>query len=71
MNTSAIAGAVIALALAALIGFGVIAAHEFSYASHHRFAYGPAKIIAWGGIAGAALAAAVALLALAIQRTSE
>ena len=58
-----------ALAAGAVVGFVIVAVHEFSYASSHPFAYGPAKVIAWGGVAGAALAAAVGLLAFAVQRS--
>ena len=41
---------------------------EFSYAGSHPYAYGPAKVIATGALAGVALSIAVALLALAHAR---
>jgi hypothetical protein len=64
----AIAGAAMALAVVAAVGFTGVAIHEFSYASDHPYAYGPAKVIAWGGCAGAVLGTAVALLAFALTR---
>jgi hypothetical protein len=57
-----------ALAVVAAVGFIGVAIHEFSYASDHPYAYGPAKVIAWGGCAGAVLCVAVALLAFALTR---
>jgi hypothetical protein len=42
--------------------------HELSYASGHPYAYGPAKVIAWGGAAGALLALSVVGLAVALLR---
>jgi hypothetical protein len=45
-----------------------LAIHEFNYASDHHYAYGPAKVIAWGGCAGAVLSIAVAVLAFALTR---
>jgi hypothetical protein len=68
MTRSAVAGAAMALAVVAAIGFIGVAIHEFDYASDHPYAFGPAKVIAWGGCAGAVLAAAVALLAFALTR---
>lgn len=70
MNIATITGSVIALAFAASVGFGVIAVHEFSYATNHPFQYGPAKVIAWGAVCGVVLAIAVAALALCIQRAT-
>lgn len=52
-----------ASAVAAIVFIGV-AITEISYAGAHPFAYGPAKVIAWGAGAGALLSAAVALLAI-------
>jgi hypothetical protein len=69
MTRSAIAGAAVALAVVAGIAFVVVAIHEFNYASDHPYAYGPAKVIAWGGCAGAVLCIAVALLAFALTRS--
>ena len=68
MNRSSLGGAAIALALVSAVGFVGIAVHEFSYASDHPYAYGPAKVIAWGGCAGALLCAAVALVGYAMTR---
>lgn len=47
---------------AALIFLGVMKT-ELDYVSAHPFAYGPAKVIAWGAGAGALISAAVGLLA--------
>lgn len=66
MTRSAIAGSAVALAVVAAIGVGI---HEFNYVSDHPYAYGPAKVIAWGGCAGAVLSVAVALLAFALTRS--
>jgi hypothetical protein len=46
--SSAALGGVLALALLALVLFTGVAIHELSYASDHPYAYGPAKVIAWG-----------------------
>lgn len=53
---------VIASGLAAVVFVGV-AITELSYVGSHPYRYGPAKVIAWAGAAGALLAIAVALLA--------
>jgi Mn2+/Fe2+ NRAMP family transporter len=67
----ALGGAVIALAVvAAVISIGV-AVHELQYAGDHPYAYGPAKVIAWGAGAGALLALAVALLAFGLIRAER
>lgn len=68
MNRQALGGVIVALALVAAIGFGVVAMHEFNYASDHAYAYGPAKVIAWGALTGALLAIAVALAGYALTR---
>jgi hypothetical protein len=68
MSRGAISGAAMALAVVAAVGFIGVAIHEFNYASDHPYAYGPAKVIAWGGCAGAVLSVAVALLASALTR---
>jgi len=57
-----------ALALGGIIGLIAVAVHEFSYASDHPHAYGPAKVIAWTGIAGAALGLAVLLIGYILAR---
>jgi hypothetical protein len=69
--TGALLGAVVALALMALAGLVGVAIHELRYASHHPYAYGPAKVIALGAGAGATLAAAVMLLAVGLLRTAR
>jgi hypothetical protein len=66
MNRGSVGGAVIALAVIAAVVFAGVAIHELNYASGHPHAYGPAKVIAWGGGAGAVLSIAVALLAYAL-----
>jgi hypothetical protein len=71
MTRSALGGAVMALAVIAGVGFVGVAVHEFNYASDHPFAYGPAKVIAWGGCAGAVLCAAVVLVGYALTRHAE
>ena len=58
-----IVGAVIALALVALVVFVGVVLHELSYASSHPYQYGPAKVIAWAAGGGVVLAIAVVLLA--------
>lgn len=50
-----------ALALVAAAIFTWVAVHEFSYAGSHPYASSLAEVLAWGGVAGALLAAAVAL----------
>jgi hypothetical protein len=60
-----------ALAVASAVIFAVMALKEFGYASAHPYAYGPAKNIAWGAIAGALLSAAVAVLAHALRSESS
>jgi hypothetical protein len=69
MSVQTIVGAVIAIAVVAFLGFVGVAVTEFSYAAAHPFRYGPAKVIAWSGVSGAALSAAVALLAIAVLRS--
>jgi cation transporter-like permease len=68
MTRNTLGGAVMALALVAAVGFLGVAIHEFSYASDHPYAYGPAKVIAWGGCAGAVLCIAVVLVGYALTR---
>lgn len=68
MGRHALGGVVVALAVVAAIGFVVVAVHEFNYASGHPYAYGPAKVIAWGALAGAVLAIAVALAGYAFTQ---
>jgi hypothetical protein len=50
------------------VGVGV---NELQYASNHPYAYGPAKVIAWGAGAGALLSVAVALLASGLTRAER
>jgi hypothetical protein len=67
----ALGGAVMALAVVAGVGFVAVALHEFTYASNHPYAYGPANVIAWGGCAGAVLCAAVVLVGYALTRHAD
>jgi hypothetical protein len=71
MSRATVGGAVIALALVAGVVFVGVAVHELNYASGHPYAYGPAKVIAWGAAAGAVLCIAVALLGYALTRTER
>ncbi len=69
MSRSTIGGFVLALALVAGVAFAGVAVHELSYASDHPHAYGPAKVIAWAGGAGAVLSLAVGLIGFAFTRS--
>ena len=71
MSRSALGGAVIALAVVAAVVFVGVAVHELNYASGHPYAYGPAKVIAWGAGAGALLSLAVAVLGYALTRAER
>jgi len=53
------------LAYAATALFAYVAFHEISYAVDHPNSYGPAVVVAIGGIAGALTSIAVALMARA------
>jgi hypothetical protein len=68
MSRSALVGAVIALSVVAAVVFVGVAVHELNYASGHPYAYGPAKVIAWGAGAGALLSVAVAVLGYVLTR---
>jgi len=68
MSRATLTGAVIALAAVAAIVFVGVTIEELSYASGHPYAYGPAKVIAWGAGAGAVLSIAVGLLAFSLTR---
>lgn len=68
MRRASLLGAVIALASVAAIVFVSVMVEEFAYASGHPYAYGPAKVIAWGAGAGAVLSLAVGLLAFSLTR---
>jgi hypothetical protein len=52
----------------AAVVFAGAAINEWGYASDHPHAYGPAKVIAWMGVAGALASASIAALAFAISR---
>lgn len=54
---------VICLAVAAGLIFAGVAKTELAYASAHPYAFGPAKVIAWGAGAGVLISIAVGLLA--------
>lgn len=69
MSRSSLGGAVIALAIVAAIILVGVVVNELNYASTHPYAYGPAKVIAWGAGAGALLSVAVALLGYALTRS--
>ena len=56
------------LSVVALVIFAGVAIHEWSYASGHPHAYGPAKVIAWAGVGGAVLSAAFGMLTVALMR---
>ena len=71
MKRSALGGVVMALSVVAALGFLGVAIEEFTYAADHPFAYGPAKVIAWGAIAGVVLAIAVAIVGYAFTRTDD
>jgi hypothetical protein len=71
VNRNALGGAVIAIAAVAALVFAGVAVHELDYASSHPYAYGPAKVIAWGGGAGALLSVAVGILGLIIVRSDR
>jgi hypothetical protein len=45
-----------------------VAIHAFDYASGHPYAYGPAKVIAWGGVAGVVVSIGVGLLGYALTQ---
>ncbi len=68
MSVATISAAVIALSLAALVTFVGVAITEFTYAAEHPHAYGPARVIAWGGVGGALVSAAVSLLGILRMR---
>jgi hypothetical protein len=57
-----------ALALVAAVVFVGVAVHELNYASDHPYAYGPAKVIAWGAVAGGLLGVAMGLVGYALTR---
>jgi hypothetical protein len=71
VKRSGLGSTVVALAVVAAVGSIAVAVHEFDYASGHPYAYGPAKVIAWGALAGAVLGVAVALVGFALARDSE
>ena len=68
MTRAALCGAALCAAIIAAAGLVIVAVHEFGYASGHPYAYGPAKVIAWGALAGALGMLAVALVAVAVLR---
>ncbi len=68
MRRASLLGSVIALASVAAIVFMGVTVEELAYASSHPYAYGPAKVIAWGAGAGALISVAVGLLAFSLTR---
>jgi hypothetical protein len=71
MTGSTLGGAVIALAVVAAVVFVGIAVHELNYVSGHPYAYGPAKVIAWGGGADALACLAIALIGYELTRRAH
>jgi hypothetical protein len=71
MNRSTLVGAVMALAVVSAIVFFGVAGHELNYANAHPYAYGPAKVIAWGAAAGGLLSIAVGILGYALRVSWE
>lgn len=71
MGTSALFGGVLALAAIAAVALVGVSLHELDYASDYPYRYGPAKVIAWTAAAGALLAVAVGILAIAVLRQSH
>jgi hypothetical protein len=67
VKTATLLGAVMTLATVAGIVSVIVVIEELTYVSHHPYAYGPAKVIAWGAGAGAVLAVAVGLLAYSLR----
>jgi hypothetical protein len=62
---------VVAAGIVSAAVFIGVAVTEINYVSGHPYAYGPAKVIAWGAGAGALLSAALALLAFQLGSTSK
>jgi hypothetical protein len=60
-----------AVAAISAIVFAGVAIHELDYAGGHPYAYGPAKVIAWAGGAGALLSVAVGVLGFALTRSDK
>jgi hypothetical protein len=58
----------IGLCLITLLIFVGVAITEINYVNGHPYAYGPAKVIAWSGGAGAILSVAAGLVAIALLR---
>lgn len=66
INKASICRWVIALASISALVFAGVAFTEVRYIRDHPYAYGPAKVIAYAGGAGAVLSVAVAMLARAV-----
>lgn len=64
-------GVPVVLAYVGTILFAYVAFHEFSYAMDHPNAYGPAVVIGIGGIAGALVSVAVAMVARTLDNDSR
>jgi hypothetical protein len=71
MSRASLLRVVMALAAVAAIIFIGVLIDELSYASGHPYAYGPAKVIAWGAGGGATLSVAVGLLAYAVRTGAD
>lgn len=59
---------VICMAVAAALIFAGVAKTELDYVSVHPYAFGPAKVIAWGAGAGTLISIAVGLLAFSTRK---
>jgi hypothetical protein len=68
MTRTTLGGVIMALSVVAAAICAYVAIHQLTYASDHPYAYGPAKVIAWGGGAGIVLALAVGLVGYALTR---
>jgi len=71
MRSRTVVAFVLALAVVAALVFAGVRVDELNYASNHPYAYGPAKVIAWGAGAGALLSAAVGVLAFDLRRGND
>ena len=64
-------GAAIALAAVAALLLAGVAIQEYSYANAHPYRYGPAKVIATAGAAGALLAVSVVIIGVHLSRSAS
>lgn len=66
MSRDALGGIVATLGAVSTVIFVVVAFTEFNYQAAHPYDFGPALSIAWGGVAGALIGAAVCLLGIVL-----